>query len=53
MSFGPFGRITATILLCVLPLWWSLSYSFVMAIMWAFVIGPMLLRSIWKKTAIV
>lgn len=53
MSFGPFGRVMATILLCAVPLWWSLTYSFVMFVMWVFVVTPLLLRSIWKRAAVV
>ena len=50
VSYGPVGRIAATILFCAVPIWWGLSYSIILAIMWVFFVGPLLLRSIWKKT---
>ena len=52
VSFGPFGRIVATVLLCMVPMWWAAGYSLVMLIMWVFFFSPLLLRSIWKKTPI-
>lgn len=52
MSFGPFGRIVATLLLVIVPIWWSAGYSFIILIVWVFVFSPLLLRSIWKKTHI-
>ena len=57
-SFGLTGRIVATVLLVVLPILLFLvmptgPFALVGLAMWVFVIGPMLLRSIWKKTRII
>jgi hypothetical protein len=52
VSFGPIGRIVASVLLCAVPIWWAAASSLVMLLMWVFVISPQLLRSIWKKTPI-
>ncbi len=57
-SFGPVGRIVATVVLVVLPTVFFLiipigPFGLVGAALWIFVISPMLLRSIWKKTRVV
>lgn len=52
VTFGPFGRVAATLLLCVLPILWAAGYSPVMLIIWTFVVSPLLLRSIWKKARV-
>ena len=52
VTFGPLGRIAASILLCAVPIWWAASFSFVMLVMWVFFVSPMVLRSIWRKTQI-
>lgn len=57
-SFGLTGRIVLTILLVVLPILVFLTMSMgpfgiVGFAMWVFVVGPLFLRSIWKKTRII
>ena len=52
VSYGPSGRIIATLLLWLVPLWWGLMYSPILAIFWLCPVGPLLLRDIWKRTRI-
>ena len=57
-SFGLAGRIVLTILLVALPILMFLAmptgpFGLVGLAIWIFVVGPMFLRSIWKKTRIV
>jgi hypothetical protein len=39
--------------LCVVPIWWGVMFSWVLAGLWIFVAAPMLLRAIWKRTPVV
>ena len=49
VSFGPWGRILWTTVLCVLPVLWFSYAFFPIAIIWMVGLCPVVLRSIWKK----
>lgn len=48
-TFGPIGRILATIVVCIIPVLWLGSTLFPMAIVWIVTVWPFALRSIWQK----
>jgi hypothetical protein len=51
-TFGPVGRIVATVLVC-LPVWWFLFYTggfgMVGLLLWVLVVLPWALRDIWRR----
>lgn len=49
ISFGFWGRLALTVVLCVLPIVFFGLYFFPVAIIWLFVFCPLVLPSIWKK----
>ena len=52
ISYGLWGRIVATVLLCVVPVVVCLVYFFPIAFIWIVFAWPLLLRSIWKKAPV-
>ena len=52
VSYGPIGRLVATLLLVVLPVGFLLTYAFPFGIVYLVAAGPLLLQSIWKKTPV-
>ncbi|MCA1824692.1 MAG: hypothetical protein LC640_10635 [Frankia sp.] len=55
-SYSLWGRIAATVLLTVLPLWFFVhagAFGLVGVIMWVFIVLPKALRDVWKRERIV
>jgi hypothetical protein len=52
VSFGPVGRILATILVIGIGVLLGFNYSPVPAVIWLFLGAPVLLRSIWKRVPV-
>lgn len=50
VSFGPVGRIVATVLLAIAPLVFFLLTVAPFAVVWLIAVWPILLPAIWKKT---
>ena len=50
VSYGPWGRAVATILLVVLPLGFLLTFAFPFGVIYLVAAVPLLFKSIWKKT---
>jgi hypothetical protein len=49
-TFGLTGRILLTLLTCVVPILWFVSVSIIgAAAIWAVIVWPIALASIWKK----
>ncbi len=50
VTFGPAGRIVATLLVLVVGVWllWASFFGFVGALLWLGVITPWALRDIWR-----
>lgn len=49
ISFGFWGRLALTVVLCVLPVLYFGLYFFPTAIIWLFIVCPVLVPAIWKK----
>ena len=52
ITFGWTGRIAATLLFCVLPLMYLLTYAFPFGLIYLIAACPTLLSGIWKKTPV-
>lgn len=52
VSFGPVGRVIATLLLVVMPAGFLLTYAFPFGVIYVVAAVPLLLSSIWKKTPV-
>ena len=52
VTFGPVGRLVATLLLVGLPAGYLLVYAFPFGVIYLVAAVPVLLRSIWKRTPV-
>ena len=52
ISFGFWGRLGLTVVLCALPVIYFGLYFFPLAIIWLFLFCPVVLPSIWKKVPV-
>jgi hypothetical protein len=52
VTYGPAGRVVATVLLVVMPTGYLLTYAFPFAIIYLVAAVPLLLGSIWRKTPV-